>query len=140
MIDFTIGPPLGVMSKRFWSGHLSPAPHGAQVHFMVVATSNGQHQVGNMAMVLPKMDGQIHLTIECMAHNFSPPESDSQRRRRLVRQALVAARDSGRLGLTTNDEASTVDAILSALAAEFGEGPPGTDEDHDLDYNDQDDD
>lgn len=143
MNDFATNPYLGVMSKRFWGGDLPPAPDGAQVHFMVVATSNGQHQVGNMAMVLPKMDGQIHLTVECLAHNFSPPESDSQRRGRLVRQALVAARASGKLGLTTDDETSTVNAILSALAGEFGEEPPDVDDGYDPDdhdYDDQDDD
>lgn len=143
MNDFATNPHLGRMSKRAWGGDLPPAPDGSQVHFMVSVTSNGQHQVGNMAMVLPKMDGPIHLVIECLAHNFSPPETDSQRRSRLVREALMAARVSGKLGLTMDDEASTADAILSALAGEFGEEPPDVDDGYDpddRDYDDQDDD
>lgn len=144
MSDFTIGPPLGLYSRRTWGGELPPAPQGAQAHFMVTATSNGVHATHNLVVVLPKMHGPIHLAIECVAHNFAPPESDAQRRRRRVREALVTARASGKLGLTTDDETSTVDAILSALDGEFAEEPPDEDdhdEDHDPDYyRDQDDD
>lgn len=133
-----------LMSKRMWAGDIPPAPCGAQVHFMVMATSNGRHQVHNLAMVLPEMDGPIHLTIECLTQNFSPPETDAQRRRRLVAQVLERAREAGRLGLTTDDQTTTVDAILSVLAGEFAEEPPfpddNSEDDSDRDYGDRDDD
>jgi hypothetical protein len=111
-----------LMSKRTWGGGIPPAPSGAQMHVMVMATSVGQHHEGILAMVLPEMDGPIHLTIECLVHNFSPPsppETDLQRRHRLVAQVLERAREAGTLGLTTDDQTTTVDAILSALDGEF---------------------
>lgn len=122
-----------------WAGDIPPAPCGAQMHFMVMATSVGQHHQGMLEMVLPKMDGPIHLTIECLTHNFLPPETDAQRRRRLVAQVLERAREAGKLGLTTDDQTTTVNAILSALAGEFAEEPPFPD-DNSEDYDDRDDD
>lgn len=113
-----------LVSKRTWGGDIPPAPHGAQVHFVVQLTSNGQHQTRNLAAVLPKMDGPIHLTIDCLVHNFSPPpppETDVQRRHRLVAQVLERAREAGKLGLTTDDQTTTVNAILEALDGQFVE-------------------
>jgi hypothetical protein len=130
------------MSKRMWGGELPPAPCGAQMHVVVSAFGSGQHHQGVLAMVLPKMDGPIHLTVECLAHNFAPPpppETEIQRRRRLVAQALEQARKAGRLGLTTDDQATTVDAILSALDGEFVDEPPFPDGNSE-DYDDRDDD
>jgi hypothetical protein len=115
-----------LMSKRTWGGELPPAPHGAQVHFMVQLNGIGQHQTHNLAAVLPKMDGPIHVTIECLAYNFvppSPPETDIQRRRRLIAAVLDRAREAGKLGLTTDDQTTTITSLMQVLEGEFAEEP-----------------
>jgi len=92
--------------------------------------------------MLPKAEGPIALTVECVQHNFPPPpppETDDQRRRRLITEVLDHAREAGRPGLTTDDQENTVNDLMAVLDGEFADEDmsdvnPNNDDPRDVDW------
>lgn len=99
--------------------------HGTQVLMEVVAVRGLERHVHNLAFVLPSGNGApIDFAVFIRAQNFAPPappETDQARRARLIGEVLDRARQSGQLGLTTDNQDNTVTALLSALDGEFVE-------------------
>jgi len=135
-------PALTMVTKKTMGTELPLAPDGAQLHLMVTATSNGVVATSMMAMMLPKAEGPIVLTVECVQHNFPPPpppETDDQRRRRLITEVLDHAREAGRPGLTTDDQENTVNDLMAVLDGEFADEDmsdvnPNNDDPRDVDW------
>jgi len=125
MIEIRL-PALPMIAKKTMGTQLPPAPDGAQLHFMIMVTGAGVTSQQMVAMVLPKgAEYPMAVTVECVQQNFPPPPppvTDQQRRRRLIAQVLNRARDAGRLGLTTDDQENTVQALMEALDGEFADG------------------
>lgn len=122
-----------MMEERFPS-----APHGAQVLMQIEVTQGGVTHVQNAAMVVaPYPDGQaLVVKVVTNVHNFLPPETDAQRRRRLITAVFDKAREANKLGLTTNDQLVTVDTLIDVLRDEWAEDPPFDNDGRNDDYHD----
>lgn len=99
--------------------------HGTHVLMEVVAVRGRERHVHNLAFVLPSGNGApIDFAVFIRAQNYPPPapsETDWARRARLVGEVLDRARQSGQLGLTTDNQDNTVTALLDALDGEFAD-------------------
>ena len=109
--------------ERRWEAVLPAAPYGSQL----VVTTLLQGGIGverNQVIDLPPTSTIVHAEVVLRAIAYpppAPPETDQQRRARLIGEVLDRARRSGQLGLTTDNQDNTVTALLSALDGEFVE-------------------
>ena len=108
--------------EHVWTGKFSPAPHGAQVLVTTALKHGNAVTVHNQAIVLsPNGDPfGVEATVTMRVVAFAPPappETDKERRRRLIAQTLA-----GQLGLAADDQqTSTVQALMEALDGEWVE-------------------
>jgi hypothetical protein len=110
--------------EHVWTGKLPPALHGAQVLVTIVLKHGAAVSEHDWAIVLPANGDPFggDATVTMRTVSFSPPlppETDQERRRRLIAGVLNRARESGQLGLTTDNQSNTVRALMDALDGEF---------------------
>lgn len=109
--------------ERRWEAVLPAAPYGSQ---LVITTllQGGIGRESNQVIDLPPTSTIVHIEVVLRAIAYPPPpppETVRERRKRLIGQVLNRARQSGQLGLTTDNQDNTVTALLSALDGEFVE-------------------
>lgn len=100
-----------------------PSPHGGSVQIAITVAADGWTQEQFVMVPVQPNNGE-RLIVRTITRAVAlpppaPPETDHERRARLVREQLDKARAAGILGLTTNDATVTVNAILEALDGEF---------------------
>lgn len=100
-----------------------PMQHGGSVQIGITVAAGDQVQEQFVMVPVQPNNGE-RLIVRTITRVVAlpppaPPETDHERRARLVREQLDRARQAGILGLTTNDATVTVNAILEALNGEF---------------------
>lgn len=111
------------ITERTDSQAFPPVRHGGSVR-MFVTVAAGDWTQDQFVMVPVQPNNGERLIVRTVTRVVAlpppaPPETDRERRARLVREQLDKARQAGILGLTTNDATVTVNAILEALDGEF---------------------